>query len=102
MRRCSVPGRFSSSSSSEAAFAARGDYEALFFEGRWHTSGELFDRARRLAAGLSRLGIGPGDRVAVTMANSPEVGIAYQALWRAGAVVTPASFLLPVEDLRHQ
>ena len=25
----------------------------------------------------------------------------YQALWRAGAVVTPATFLLPPEDLRH-
>jgi long-chain acyl-CoA synthetase len=35
------------------------------------------------------------------MANSPEVGIAYQAIWRAGAVVTPANFLLPAEDLRH-
>jgi long-chain acyl-CoA synthetase len=35
------------------------------------------------------------------MANSVEVGIVYQAIWRAGAVVTPAMFLLPVEDLRH-
>ena len=37
----------------------------------------------------------------VTMANSPEVWILYQAMWRAGAVVTPATFLLPPEDLRH-
>ena len=35
------------------------------------------------------------------MANSPDVGVLYQALWRAGAVVTPATFLLPPEDLRH-
>jgi long-chain acyl-CoA synthetase len=35
------------------------------------------------------------------MANSPEVGIAYNAVWRAGAVVTPASFLLSVQELRH-
>ena len=35
------------------------------------------------------------------MANCPEVGIIYNALWRAGAVVTPAMFLLPPEDLRH-
>jgi long-chain acyl-CoA synthetase len=85
----------------ERAFERRGDYDALLFEGRWHTSAELFDRSRRLAAGLAQLGIGPGERVVVTMANSPEVGVAYQALWRAGAVVTPANFLLPVEDLRH-
>ena len=85
----------------ERAFERRGDYEALLFEGRWHTSAELFERSRRLASGLSDLGVAAGDRVVVTMANSPEVGIAYQALWRSGAVLTPANFLLPTEDLRH-
>jgi len=85
----------------ERAFEARGDYEALRFEGRWHRSGELFERSRRLAGGLVGLGLEPGARVAVTMANSPEVGIVYQALWRAGLIVTPANFLLAVEDLRH-
>jgi long-chain acyl-CoA synthetase len=85
----------------ERSFEQKGDYESLLFEGRWHSSGELFERGRRMAAGLAERGIAPGARVVVTMANSPEVGIAYQALWRAGAVVTPASFLLPVEELRH-
>jgi long-chain acyl-CoA synthetase len=85
----------------EQAYERRGDYEALLFEGQWHTSGELFERSQRLAAGLSALGIAPGERVVVTMANSPEVGLTYQAIWRAGAVLTPANFLLGVEDLRH-
>ncbi len=85
----------------ERSYEQKGDYEALLFEGRWHRSGELFDRARRLAGGIAALGIEPGERVVVTMANSEQVGIAYQALWRAGAVVTPANFLLPAEDLRH-
>ena len=35
------------------------------------------------------------------MANCPEVSIVYQALWRAGLVVTPATFLLPALELRH-
>ena len=85
----------------ETAFEQRGDYPALLFEDRWHGSGELFERSCRFAAGLSERGIEAGDRVVVTMANCPEVGIAYQAIWRAGAVVTPAMFLLPTEDLRH-
>jgi long-chain acyl-CoA synthetase len=85
----------------EAAFERRGDYPALFFEGRWHRSGELFHRACCLATGLIQTGVQPGDRVVVTMANCPEVGIAYNALWRAGAVVTPATFLLPEAELRH-
>jgi long-chain acyl-CoA synthetase len=85
----------------ERSFEVKGDYESLLFEGRWYRSGELFDRAQRVASGLAALGVAPGDRVVVTMANCPEVGIAYNAIWRAGAVVTPAMFLLPVEDLRH-
>ena len=83
------------------SFERRGDYPALLFEGRWHRSGEVWSRSERLAAGLAELGVAPGDRVVVCMANCPEVSIAYQALWLAGAVVTPATFLLPAPDLRH-
>ena len=32
------------------------------------------------------------------MANCPEVGIAYSAIWRAGAVVTPVVFLVSPPD----
>nr|BFE84058.1 hypothetical protein GCM10020093_066590 [Planobispora longispora] len=35
------------------------------------------------------------------MATCPEVPIVYQALWAAGAVVTPVVFLVGVEELRH-
>jgi long-chain acyl-CoA synthetase len=85
----------------EQAFERKGDYPSLLFEERWHSSAELFERSRRVAGGLTALGVGPGDRVVVTMANCPEVGLIYNALWRAGAVVTPATFLLPPKDLRH-
>ena len=85
----------------EDAFERHGDYPSMFFEGRWHRSGELFERSRRLAGGLLELGIEPGERVVVCMANCPEVSVSYHALWRAGAVVTPAMFLLSTEDLRH-
>jgi long-chain acyl-CoA synthetase len=85
----------------EAAFERRGDYESLLFEGRWHRSGELFDRAAAVATGLARLGLAPGERVVVTMTNCAEVGVIYQAVWRAGLVATPAMFLLAADDLRH-
>jgi long-chain acyl-CoA synthetase len=78
-----------------------GDYQSLLFEGRWHRSGELFERGRRLAGGLRRLGVSPGDRVAVMLPNCPEVGISYAALWRAGAAITPVIFLLPPPELRY-
>jgi long-chain acyl-CoA synthetase len=78
-----------------------GDRDSVHFEGEWLRSAALFDRATRLAAGFAELGVGAGDRVVVMMANCPEVGICYSALWRAGAVITPAVFLLPPAELRH-
>src|SRR5687768_11872097 len=85
----------------EAALERLGDHRSLSYEGVWHSSGELAARARRVAAGLVALGVRPGDRVVLVMANCPEVGIAYAALWRAGAVATPVLFLLSEDELRH-
>jgi long-chain acyl-CoA synthetase len=85
----------------EAALDRHGDHDALWFEGVWHRSGKLHERATRLAGALRERGVRPGDRVVVLMANCPEVGIAYNAIWRIGAVVTPAIFLLPPAELAH-
>src|SRR5580658_4894648 len=85
----------------ELALDRQGDHESLFYEGRWHSSGLLAGRAARFAAGLAGLGVRPGDRLLVLMANCPEVLITYTAAWRAGAVVTPLIFLVSEDELRH-
>jgi len=77
------------------------DYPSLLFEGQWHRSHALAGRARRAARGFVELGVRPGDRVVVIMANCPEVGLTYSALWRAGAVPTPVLFLLTESELAH-
>ena len=85
----------------ELALERQGDRDSLFYEGRWHSSGSLAGRAARLATGLTDLGVRPGDRLVVLMANCPEVLITYSATWRAGAVVTPLIFLVSEDELRH-
>src|SRR6516225_8375967 len=85
----------------ELALERQGDHDSLFFEGKWHSSGQMADRAARLATGLTELGVRPGDRLVVLMANCPEVLITYSAAWRAGAVVTPLIFLVSEDELRH-
>jgi long-chain acyl-CoA synthetase len=82
----------------EETLERHGDVPSLCFDGVWHTSGELHERATRIAGGL---GVAPGDRVVVLMENQPDVGVVYHAAWRAGAVVTPVIFLLPPEELRR-
>ena len=85
----------------EDALERLGDRDAVFFEGQWLRAAPLHERMCRVSAGLREAGVRPGDRVVVVMANCPEVALTYGALWRAGAVATPAIFLLPPGELRH-
>ncbi|HZR49431.1 MAG TPA: AMP-binding protein [Streptosporangiaceae bacterium] len=84
----------------EAALDRHGDYDSLLFEGTWHSSGTQAERAARFATGLTELGLRPGDRLLVLMANCPEVLVTYTAAWRAGAAVTPLIFLVSDHELR--
>jgi long-chain acyl-CoA synthetase len=85
----------------EQAWARFGGQSTLLFEGQQYTNAELGAWSRRLGTGLRAAGVCPGDRVIVCMANCPEVLVAYHAIWRIGAVVTPVLFLLSEDELRH-
>lgn len=78
-----------------------GEYERLIFEGESFTNRALHERSRRLAAGLETLGVGPGDRVVVVAMNSPDVLVAYPAIWRTGAIVIPVLFLLETHEIEY-
>jgi long-chain acyl-CoA synthetase len=73
----------------------------LYYSGEHWTGLQLADRSRRLSGGLREAGLRPGERVVICMANCPEVGVSYHAIWRAGAVATPVLFLLSEDELRH-
>jgi long-chain acyl-CoA synthetase len=71
-----------------------GEYEILYFGGRWHTNVEINHDANRLGNALKGLGIGRGDRVAIQMPNCPEILSAFPAIYKIGAVVVPLNPLL--------
>jgi acetoacetyl-CoA synthetase len=50
------------------------------------STGELADQVARCQAGLERLGVGPGDRVAAYLPNIPETVVAFLACASLGAV----------------
>ncbi len=52
---------------------------------QWMTYGEWADRVRRLRTGLQKLGVGPGDRVAIISNNNPEWAMAAYASYGLGA-----------------
>ena len=79
-----------------------GDAPATVFYGARLTYRQLHEQARRLAAGLVRLGVRKGDRVAIMLPNCPQAIIAYYGALMAGAVVVQVNPLYMPRELRHQ
>jgi long-chain acyl-CoA synthetase len=75
---------------------------AVVFYGKTITYGELREASDRLACALSRLGIKKGDRVALYLLNSPQFIIAYFAVLKCGATVTPISPVYTSHEVRYQ
>jgi long-chain acyl-CoA synthetase len=75
---------------------------ALDFFGRTRTYGELGREVSRVAAGLQKLGVGHGDRVALVLPNCPQHVIAFYAVLRLGAIVVEHNPLYTQRELRHQ
>jgi long-chain acyl-CoA synthetase len=65
------------------------------------TFGELDDRAERFAALAEGLGIGKGDRVALSLQNDPEFAIAQLGAWKRGAVVVPLNPMFRRKEIEY-
>lgn len=79
-----------------------GDQPATQFFGSKMTWSEVHHEARRVAAGLLALGVGPGDRVAIMLPNCPQHFLAFFAAQLIGAVVVEHNPLYTAAELRPQ
>ena len=74
--------------------------------GRLFTSSMSYARlhglVERFAAGLQRLGIAKGDRVALHLPNCPQFVIAYLAAQRVGAIAVPFNPLYSAREVEYQ
>ncbi len=77
------------------------DKTALVFFGQILRYAEILQKAERLAAFLSELGVQKGDRVLLNMQNCPQLVIAHFAILRANAVVVPVNPMNRAEELKH-
>ncbi|WP_022891454.1 long-chain-fatty-acid--CoA ligase [Agromyces subbeticus] len=75
---------------------------ALEFFGAETSYRELGAQIASAAEGLRRLGIGPGDRVALVLPNCPQHVVAFYAVLRLGAIVVEHNPLYTPPELRHQ
>jgi fatty-acyl-CoA synthase len=60
---------------------------------------DMSTESRRLADGLAAVGVQPGDRVGMIMANYPEFAAIKFAIARAGAIAVPLNYLYRSDEL---
>jgi long-chain acyl-CoA synthetase len=75
---------------------------ALDFFGATTSYAELGEQISRAANGLRKLGVTPGDRVALVLPNCPQHVVAFYAVLRLGAIVVEHNPLYTDRELRHQ
>jgi len=85
------------------ANAAKADPKAVAtsFFGAAMTYGKIYEQVLRAAESLRRMGIGPGDRVAIILPNCPQHIVAFYAVLRLGAIVVEHNPLYTSRELRH-
>ena len=83
----------------EAAARRFGTTAALSFYGRKTSYRQLNGLSNRFANGLARLGVAPGDRVAIMLPNIPQAVIAYYGVLKLGAVAVFVNPLFSRDEL---
>ncbi len=77
-------------------------YRAMFyFKGHRLLYYDFVRQSDALAAGLVAQGIKKGDRVALLLPNSPQMVLAFQGIWKAGAIAVPINPLYTEHELKH-
>lgn len=77
------------------------DRDAIVFEGKRYSFGDLNERSNRLANALLKLGVKKGDRVAILQVNCNEYVEAYYATAKLGAIFVPLNFRAKQHELTH-
>jgi len=83
------------------SLVGRANRDALEYEGRSLTFGEIDARADRMAGELAARGLSKGDRLAVHLPNRVEFIDLYLACVRLGVIFVPMNILYKERELRH-
>ncbi len=75
------------------------DRDAIIFDSKHITFGQMQERVNRLANALADLGVGPGDRVATMQVNCNEYVESYFAVAKLDAVFVPVNFRARADEL---
>ncbi|HEY6332694.1 MAG TPA: benzoate-CoA ligase family protein [Blastocatellia bacterium] len=83
----------------EGRLARIGDNQAILFRGRSFSYSDLNGDVLHWAARLANSGLGPSDRVALYLYDSPDQIAAFLAAMSLGAIAVPLNTFLPPRDV---
>ncbi|HVF30137.1 MAG TPA: long-chain fatty acid--CoA ligase [Pyrinomonadaceae bacterium] len=75
--------------------------EAIVWEGVRMTYGQLDEMSNRVAEGLAEIGIGHGDKVALSCPNLPFFPVIYYGIMKVGAAVVPLNVLFKPREVAY-
>ncbi|MEJ7623274.1 MAG: long-chain fatty acid--CoA ligase [Pyrinomonadaceae bacterium] len=75
--------------------------EAIVWNEIRMTYGELDRLSNRVAGALNRMGVGYGDKVALSCPNLPDFPVVYYGILKAGAAVVPLSVLFKPREIAY-
>lgn len=78
-----------------------GEYDFLYYEGRWHTNVAMNRIANKLGNALKNMGIKKGDRVGIQLLNCPQLMQSFFATFKIGAILVPINPSLRVAELAY-
>jgi long-chain acyl-CoA synthetase len=79
----------------------RPSHPALLFQGETISYGKLERLSSVFAGALVKLGVKPGDRVALLLPNCPQIILSFFGIWKAGGMVVPLNPLYTERELEH-
>ena len=77
------------------------DRVGFIWEGQERSYGESNARADAIAHALANLGVGRGDRVALSLSNGPEIMESMFAAWKLGAAVVPLNARFTADEIEY-
>ena len=75
--------------------------DALYFEGKKYSYGEMDENSNKVANALKNLGITKGDRVAMMLPNIPEFVFSFLGILKLGAVAVPFNSMYKGREITH-
>ncbi len=77
------------------------NYEAIIYKNRIYTWKQVYERAKKFASALEKLGIKKGDTVSIMAANTPELFEAHYSVPMTGAVLNTINTRLDTKTVAY-